>query len=94
MIIGIIGYFTVPSVANYIVHAGGGGALGQKVTSLFSGSTASAVNTVTQGASMVMDAMGNADSRMNRDMASTAGAAPYFKDGNSYMGDKLKGNSK
>src|SRR6476469_4372801 len=32
MIIGIVGYFTVPSVANYIVHAGGGGALGHKVT--------------------------------------------------------------
>ncbi len=35
MIIGIIGYFTVPSVANYIVHAGGGGALSQKVTSIW-----------------------------------------------------------
>ncbi len=31
MIIGIVGYFTVPSVANYIVHAAGGGALGQKI---------------------------------------------------------------
>ena len=50
MIIGIIGYFTVPSVANYIVHAGGGGALGQKVTSLFSSSSRTAVNTASAGA--------------------------------------------
>jgi conjugative transposon TraJ protein len=34
MIIGIVGYFTVPSVANYIVHAGGGNGLLNKVTSL------------------------------------------------------------
>lgn len=94
MIIGIIGYFTVPSVANYIVNAGGGGALNQKVTSLFGGSTGSAVSTMSNGASMVMDAMGNADARMNRSMAATAGASPYFKDDNNYMGDKLKGNSK
>lgn len=37
LIIGIVGYFTVPSVAGFIIQAGGGGALGQKMTSLFSG---------------------------------------------------------
>jgi conjugative transposon TraJ protein len=41
MIIGIIGYFTVPSVANYIVHAHGQNALLQKTNSM----TSSAVNT-------------------------------------------------
>jgi conjugative transposon TraJ protein len=34
MLIGIVGYFTVPSVANSIVNAGGGGAMLQKITSL------------------------------------------------------------
>ena len=34
MIIGIIGYFTVPSVANYIIHAGGGNTLLYKVTNM------------------------------------------------------------
>ncbi|OJV19770.1 MAG: conjugative transposon protein TraJ [Dyadobacter sp. 50-39] len=42
LIIGIVGYFSVPSVANYIIHAGGGNALLYKVTSLFA-STATAV---------------------------------------------------
>lgn len=34
LIIGIIGYFTVPSVANYIVNAGGGHGLLQKVNTM------------------------------------------------------------
>ncbi|MFV8466961.1 conjugative transposon protein TraJ [Flavobacterium sp. LB1P62] len=93
MIIGIVGYFTVPSVANYIVHAGGGGALGQKVTSIFSNSTTSAVNTASAGAGMVVDAMGNAAGRMSQSMSGSGSSAPYFKDKDSYMGDKLKGNS-
>lgn len=97
MIIGIIGYFTVPSVANYIVHAGGGGALGQKVTSLFSSSSRTAVNTASAGAGMAMDAMGNAASKMSQSMAGSGTSNPYFGEGNKggsgYMGDKLKGNS-
>ncbi|MFV8347569.1 conjugative transposon protein TraJ [Flavobacterium sp. ZB4P13] len=93
MIIGIVGYFTVPSVANYIVHAGGGGALGQKVTSIFSNSTNSAVNTASAGAGMVVDAMGNAAGRMSQSMSGSSSASPYFKDKESYMSNKLKGNS-
>lgn len=94
MIIGIIGYFTVPSVANYIVHAAGGGALGQKVTSLFGNSASSVVSATTQGTGMVLDAMGDADTRMTRSMATTAGSSPYFAEKNNYMSDKLSGNSK
>ncbi|PBJ08028.1 hypothetical protein BSF42_37450 [Flavobacterium sp. ACN6] len=94
MIIGIIGYFTVPSVANYIVHAGGGSALGQKVTTLFAGSAASVVSKTAQGAGMVKDMMGDADARMNQSMASTAGSSPYFKEQGDYKSDKLRGNSK
>lgn len=97
MIIGIVGYFTVPSVANYIVHAGGGGAFGHKVTSLFTSSSRSMVNTASAGAGMAMDAMGNAASRLSQSMASNGTSNPYFGDGKSsdsgYMSDKLKGNS-
>lgn len=93
MIIGIIGYFTVPSVANYIVHAGGGGALGQKVTSMFSSSTTSVASTASQGAGMAADAMGNAAGRMYQSMSDSGKSVPYFKDKENYMGNKLKGNS-
>ncbi|HEU4607670.1 MAG TPA: conjugative transposon protein TraJ, partial [Chitinophagaceae bacterium] len=97
MIIGIVGYFTVPSVANYIVHAGGGSAFGHKITSMFSSSSRSMINTASTGAGMAMDAMGNAASSISRGMASNGSSNPYFKDSNStasgYMSDKLKGNS-
>ena len=43
MIIGIVGYFTVPSIANYIIHAGGGNALLHKVTNLMSSSSRSII---------------------------------------------------
>lgn len=94
MIIGIIGYFTVPSIANYIVHAGGGGALGQKVTSMLSTTTTTVVSTASQGAGMALDSMGNAVGKMSQSMAGSAESSPYFKDKENYMGDKLRGNSK
>lgn len=94
MIIGIIGYFTVPSVANYIVHAGGGGALGHKVTSMFGSSANAVVRTSSNAVGMAADAMGDADRRMTSSMAATAGSSPYFQDTGNYMNDRLKGNSK
>lgn len=95
MIIGIIGYFTVPSVANYIVNAGGGGAMVQKVTSLFSNTSRSAVNTVTNTTGMVSDAMGNAAGRMSNSMSNYGTNSGYFNEGSSgksnYMQDKISG---
>lgn len=95
MIIGIVGYFTVPSVANYIVHAGGGGALGQKVTSLFGSSSRTVVNTASGGVGMAADALGSATNRMINGMAGSGSSNPYFGEGKNtgYMGDKLKGDS-
>ena len=81
MIIGIIGYFTVPSVANYIVHAGGGNALLQKVSSVFTSSASSATQTVVQGGtSMVKDVYGNVPAVMNSGMAAGSAVSNYFKD--------------
>lgn len=94
MIIGIIGYFTVPSVANYIVHAGGGGALAQKTTTLFSTSASSAVSKTSQGTAMVLDSMGNAAGRMSQSMSASSSSSPYFEEKGNYMSDRLKGNSK
>lgn len=79
MIIGIAGYFTVPSIANYIIHAGGGNSLLHKVSSGFasasrtvSSSTSSAVN------SMVKDVYGDARNVMQGGYRSQSG--DYFKD--------------
>ncbi|MBO9684441.1 MAG: conjugative transposon protein TraJ, partial [Flavisolibacter sp.] len=81
MIIGIIGYFTVPSVANYIVHAGGGNALLYKVNSVFSSATSSSVQTVTEGStSMIKDAYGDAAGVMRNSMTTGGSTRGYFKD--------------
>lgn len=98
MIIGIIGYFTVPSVANYIVNAGGGGAMVQKVTSLFSSTSRGAVNTMSSGAGMAADALGNAAERMSNSMSNYGTNSGYFNEGGSsgksnYMQDKISGKS-
>ncbi len=98
MIIGIIGYFTVPSVANYIVNAGGGGAMVQKVTSLFSSTSRGAVNTMSSGAGMAADALGNAAERMSNSMSNYGANSGYFNEGSSsgksnYMQDKISGKS-
>ncbi|RYJ44309.1 conjugative transposon protein TraJ [Flavobacterium beibuense] len=97
MIIGIVGYFTVPSVANYIVHAAGGGALPQKVTNVFTSAATSTVSNTAGAASastgMAADAMGNAASKLWQSMSGRGGSSEYFDDKDKYMGDKLKGNS-
>lgn len=97
MIIGIVGYFTVPSIANYIVHAAGGSALNYKVSSMFqSGSKTTAMmgaSMATGGAaaalgagSMATDTMGDGVSSMKNSMAENGSSSQYFN-------DKLKGNS-
>ena len=92
MIIGIIGYFTVPSVANYIVHAGGGNALLYKVTNMMSSSS----RALTQGGtSMAKDVLGDGYNKVANSMASFGTSGGYFNDNNSstsaYMRDKLSG---
>lgn len=75
MIIGIIGYFTVPSVANYIIHAGGGNALLHKVTNQVNNTSRTATHT---GMSMARDVYGDAKTMMGSGYAGQG--ADYFKD--------------
>ncbi|MCC8409332.1 conjugative transposon protein TraJ [Mucilaginibacter sp. UR6-1] len=89
MIIGIVGYFTVPSVANYIVHAGGGGALQQKTTAIFYSSSQSTVNTATSSSQMAAGAAMDGARTIYQKLSGTTNTTG---DGG-YMNDKLKGNS-
>lgn len=98
LIIGIIGYFTVPSVANYIVHAGGGNALLYKVNNLMSGSSNTAIHSVSSGAGMVADGMGNAAGRLTNSISSQGVNSAYFNEGKGntntggdYLKDKISG---
>lgn len=95
MIIGIIGYFTVPSVANYIIHAGGGNTLLYKVTNMMSTSSRTMV---VGGASMAKDALGGGYNKISNSMADAGLSNGYFKEGNNnsngnYMKDKLSGKT-
>lgn len=107
MLIGIVGYFTVPSIAGFIVNAGGGGAMLQKMTSLAS-------STTSMSAGMGANAIGGATNRMGTALDNIANAKQHFNEGLSgqahgsgvigavgrlagntqYMHDKLMGEPK
>ncbi len=53
LVIGIVGYFTVPSVAGYIVHAGGGNALLYKASNFFTGGSRTATSALIAGTSVI-----------------------------------------
>ncbi|ALM50165.1 conjugal transfer protein TraJ [Flavobacterium psychrophilum] len=89
MIIGIIGYFTVPSVANYIVHAAGGSALTQKTTSILSASYSTVASTSTT-AGQYTTGMAADGAKLVVDGAKATGQGAAVAGG--YMADKLKGN--
>ena len=94
LIIGIIGYFTVPSVANYIVHAGGANILLYKSTNAFTGAARSAASMTTNAASGAVGAAGGlASPSGNRAAFSrSADSASYSPPSNDFMRDKLSGN--
>lgn len=78
LLIGIIGYFTVPSVANYIVNAGGGNALLHKISSFTSSAAKKTMSAATTG--MGADALGNSASKMSGSMSDNGVNKGYFKD--------------
>lgn len=84
MVIGIVGYFSVPNVANYIVHAGGGNAILQKVNTLVSGGTSSAISAGSMASGMIVDRFHNVRSNLSNGMAEASG--------NDYFKNKISGN--
>ena len=94
LIIGIIGYFTVPSIANHIVNAGGAGSLLYKSTSLFAGGAQKVVSSTTSGMGVVTDALSSGASRMAESMSSF-GAVDWGKaNPNSQLIEKITGTQK
>ena len=78
LMIGIVGYFAVPSVAGYIVNAGGGNALVEKVTRMSIGMTKNAASAASGG--MSSDAFGSASNNMASGMSEAGANNGYFKD--------------
>jgi conjugative transposon TraJ protein len=106
MIIGILGYFTVPAIAGHIMHVGGGDALTSKTTGMAGAAAVGAVSGGIAGAAMTAQRMeqgvqnlynapGNIQSGYHQEstgqgMAAAAGRA-YGQAGD-YLKNKLSGN--
>lgn len=84
MIIGIVGYFTVPTVAGYIVQAGGGQALLYKVSNVFTGGATSIVTSTWSAGKSASQWL------VKKDTSSSKSSQPDKH----YQHDKLSGNSK
>ena len=90
--IGIVGYFSVPAVANYVVHAHGGNGLMYRINSIVQSTTGSAVNLGAQAGSAV-------GSRMAQGIGNVIAARSEFIKGYSgglegsdgYQKDRLTG---
>jgi hypothetical protein len=93
MLIGIVGYFTVPGVANYIVHAGGGNSLLSRVNTIMSKSGGSVVSTTKSGMGMAADALGNQWQKVSQSHSAYGANSSYFNsDNNSPQKNRLSGN--
>lgn len=90
LVIGIVGYFSVPNVANYVVHAGGGNSILQKVNTIVSNTTQAG----SSGAGMATDAMGDGARKIYQGFSGAAGS-DYFPDkqGSGFQRDRLSGKS-
>lgn len=94
LLIGIVGYFTVPSVANYIIHAGGGYALLTKSSNVFTGGTRTAVTTTVAGAGAIMSSLSqSAQVNQAGTTQSSKGSDNNNSSGSGYMHDKLSGKT-
>jgi conjugative transposon TraJ protein len=93
LLIGIVGYFTVPAVAGYIINPGGGNGLLNKVTNL----THISVSSVTSSASAAGNALMN---RMSQGAGNLIDAPGHIAEGyragnpNEIQSEKLNGNPK
>lgn len=92
MIIGTAGYFTVPGIANYIVHAGGNNSLLQKVNMLVSNTSHTTMKAGMTAGGMAADMLGDGARRIYQGFSSSE-HGNYFPDRNesSYQYDKLTG---
>lgn len=79
LVIGIVGYFTVPNVANYIVNAGGGNAMLSKVNSLIVGGGNFTSAKIAEGNNMQQDAVSDMFRKVSGSFPSAEGS-DYFKD--------------
>lgn len=90
--IGIVGYFTVPGIANYIIHTHGGNPLAKKVSDLAGMAVQGAVTAGTGGAGgAAMGASGAAGSAGGGGGAAVGAASSGSAQSNQYNRDRITG---
>lgn len=93
LLIGIVGYFTVPSVAGFVVNAGGGGAMVQKLTSLAMSSPGKIGGALDKVADMRQNYKeGQSGKESGSGVAGAAGRS--IGHSAAYMASKIAGNKK
>jgi conjugative transposon TraJ protein len=96
LVIGIVGYFTVPSVAGYIVQASGGNVLAHKVTTLFASGSVATTSATVSGAAAATSASAPLIVKGAGTLREKFGHYSVYSEesyGSSYMHDKLSGNN-
>src|SRR5579862_2794787 len=98
LIIGIIGYFTVPSVANYIIQAGGGNTLLYKSNNVFSSAASSTLSATTSIVKEGVSGFGKTGSNSESSPSGHFGkfeseSADGSKRSGGFMANKLGGQS-
>jgi len=83
MVIAIVGYFTVPGIANYIINVGN--------HPLFSKTTALASMAISAGANAAGQSVGGAGGSSIADSMSSTNNGPGSSGGSNYMKEKLSG---
>lgn len=91
LVMGIVGYFTVPSVSNYIVHAGGGNVLLYKASNVFTGGSRAAVSTVASGAGSVFSSSSQSTVNESGYSKTPNSSAENNAGSGAFMHDKLSG---
>ncbi|MET4083912.1 conjugative transposon TraJ protein [Pedobacter sp. UYP30] len=94
LVIGIVGYFSVPNIANYVLHAGGGNTILQKVNTLVGNTSNIGMKAGMAGGSMAADALGDGARNLYQG-SSVASNGDYFPDGKAnaptHQHDQLSG---
>lgn len=97
LFIATIGYFSIPSIANYVIHASGANTVLSKTNSLIMGGTSMAAGAVVGGVSSAVAGSMSGDNpgsdKKSFNMADAANSEPYLKDpASSYNHNLISGN--
>ncbi|WP_259070367.1 conjugative transposon protein TraJ [Mucilaginibacter sp. X4EP1] len=94
LLIGIVGYFSVPTVANFVVHAHGGNGMLQRINSMTAGAATTVVSSSIAGAAALGERGEQARSNILNAPSDFIKGWHSAGSGNTYQQDKLKGDSK